>query len=256
MKPLIFAGPCGVLPFEQMKQEVDFLYQFSDRCNMIIRGGAWKGQLYPDRKMVNGEWVKTEQEYVGLGDHGVQILSDIEQTYGLETCTEVMCKEHVDEARGNVSWAQVGARHMGNLPLLRYLRGWGGNVLLKRGPANTITEWIGAAEHIFYESPVEQNVFLCERGMVTHDHTDARIRWRPDLLAVPQVQKDYGYPVIVDASHSVGRRDLVLPMARAAMAAGAHGLMIEVMEVPEQSMTDAAQCVDHDMFEKIMREVL
>jgi len=255
LKPLIFAGPCGVLPLKQMEEEVKFLSQFRNDCHLVIRGGAWKGQLYPDRKMVDGKWVKTEEEYVGLGDDGIQVFVVIEQTFGIETCTEVMSTEHMDAVRGKIIWAQVGARHMGNLPLLRSLRDWGGNILLKRGPANTILEWIGAAEHILYGG--RNTVTLCERGVVTHEHTDSRIRWRPDLLVIPQIRTDYPeYEIIFDASHSVGRRDLVPAMAKAAMAAGAHGLMIETMKVPEESMTDAAQAIDHNTFERLMEDIL
>jgi 3-deoxy-7-phosphoheptulonate synthase len=255
MKPLVFCGPCGVLEEERMNEEVEFLSQFQDDCRLILRGGAWKGQLFPGKKMVDGEWVVTREEYVGLGLEGVTILGDLGLDYHLESCTEVMCDAHVKLAkRHSITWAQVGTRHMGNLPLLRRLRGWGGPVLLKRGMGNSIAEWIGAAAHI--EHGGQNTVVLCERGIATHEHTDPRIRWRPDILAIPQVKTDYGYKVILDCSHSVGRRDLVLPIAKAAMAVGADGVMIEVIKTPAESMTDAAQAVDWDGFKRIMEAIL
>ena len=252
---IIFAGPCGVLPLEEMEREVGFLYQFKNDCDLVIRGGAWKGQLYPDRKMVHGKWVDTPEEYVGYGDAAVDVLGAFEAEYDLPTCTEVMSSEHVERCRGSVTWAQVGTRHMGNLPLLRHLRGWGGPVVLKRGMGNGIVEWLGAREHILYKS--DNTVVLCERGIVSHEASDPRIRWRPDILAIAQIKADHpDIPVILDCSHSTGRRDLVLPMAKAAIAAGADGLMIEVMADPDQSMTDAAQGVNHEQFAKIMEAVL
>jgi 3-deoxy-7-phosphoheptulonate synthase/chorismate mutase len=244
-----------VLPLEEMAREVEFLSQFKNDCRLVIRGGAYKGQLYPNKKLVDGVWTATPEEYVGLGDEGADILGYLGLDYHLESCTEVMCDAHVKAAkRHSITWAQVGTRHMGNLPLLRRLRDWSGPVLLKRGMGNSIAEWIGAAAHI--EHGGKNEVVLCERGIVTHEHTDPRIRWRPDILAIPQVQGDYGYKVILDCSHSVGRRDLVQPIAKAAMAAGADGVMIEVMEDPTKSMTDAAQGVDHDEFKRIMEAIL
>ena len=253
-KPLIFAGPCGVLPVEEMEKEVEFLSQFKNDCHLVIRAGAWKGQLYPDKKMVHGEWVKTEEEYQGPGYEGITTLYGMRKLHDVDTCTEVMNEDHIDMAYNAVTWAQVGTRHMGNLPLLRELRNWDGNVLLKRGMGNTIAEWLGARAHLLHES--DNRVVLCERGIVTHEHTDPRIRWRPDLLAVAQIKADYDHEIIVDCSHSVGRRDLVLPTAKAAMAMGADGVMIEVMADPDKSMTDAAQGVNHEMFTEIMEAIL
>jgi 3-deoxy-7-phosphoheptulonate synthase len=264
---------------KQMREEVEFLSQFKDDCELVIRGGAFKGQLSPERKMVDGEWINTEKEYLGLEMEGLRILGVMENTFGINCCTELMCPEHVDIACKAVYWAQVGTRHMGNLPLLRALRSWSGPILLKRGMGNTIHEWISAAEHLLssqgltgkpgailasrYDSNIEGNfdnantVVLCERGIVTHEHTDPRIRWRPDLLAIPQIKTDYPqYKIILDCSHSTGRRDLVLPMAKAAMACGADGVMIECIKVPAESMTDAAQAVDHEMFKRIMEAIL
>ncbi len=251
---MVFAGPCGVLPREQMEREVEFLAQWRDDCDLVIRAGAHKGQLNPNCKMVDGVLVPTKEEYVGLGEEGVAILEHIERTYDIPTCTELMNSEQVVRA-AELTWAQVGARHCGNLPLLRFLRSWHGKVLLKRGPANTLTELLGAAAHLEYQS--DNEVILCERGVVTHDHGDSRIRWRPDILAIAQLKADHPrYKVILDCSHSTGRRDLVLPMAKAGIAAGADGVMIEVMHDPDQSMTDSAQGVDHDMFCRIMEAIL
>lgn len=249
---LIFAGPCGVLPEEEMRREVEFLAQFRNGAHLIIRAGAYKGQLYPGKKMINGKWVATGEEYQGPGAAGVGVLAAIERDYGLETCTELQNARQVHDARQKgITWAQVGTRHMGNLPLLRSLRNWGGPVLLKRGLGNTIHEWVGAAEHLRHQS--DNWVVLCERGIATHENTDPRIRWRPDVLAIPQIKADYPeYKVILDVTHSTGRRDLALPMARAAIAAGADGIMIEVMERPEESMTDAAQTVDHAQLTELM----
>lgn len=254
MKPLVFAGPCGVLPKEQMFEEAEFLAQFKDDVNLVIRGGAWKGQLYPDKKMVNGHWVDTPKEYTGLGNEGARILTMIQIMFGIPACTEVATQDNV-LASWSHDWAQVGARHMGNLPLLRTLRAADKNIVLKRGMGNTIVEWIGAATHLTYRS--QNRVVLCERGISTFETTDPRIRWRTDLLAVPQIKADYpGREVIVDVSHSTGRRDLVLPMAKAAMAAGADGIMVEVMKDPNESMTDAAQGIDHDMFKRLIETIV
>lgn len=254
---IVFAGPCGVLTHSRMEEEMEFLSQFQDDCQLVIRGGAWKGQLYPGKKMVEGEWVKTDTEYVGLGRFGAEVLGVLGQKHHIPTCTEVMCDNHIAWAKGyGINWAQVGTRHMGNLPLLRELRHWEGPVLLKRGSGNTIHEWIGAAEHILHGENNMNEVVLCERGIVTHEHTDPRVRWRPDILAIPQVKADYGYKVILDCSHSTGRRDLVAPIAKAGIAAGADGIMVEVIKTPSESMTDAAQAVDHDEFKRIMEAIL
>lgn len=257
MKPLVFAGPCGVLETDRMHEEAQFLKQFEDRADLVLRGGAWKGQLYPGRKMVNGEWVETPEEYVGLERRGASILGAYSRSLeGFDTCTEVMSEEQVDMAAAcDITYAQVGTRHMGNLPLLRYLRVWNGPIVLKRGMGNTITEWLGAREHLLHGPDNTNEVILCERGIVTHEHTDPRIRWRPDILAIPQIKADYGFPIILDVSHSVGRRDLVIPMAKAAMACGAAGIMVEVIKTPAESMTDAAQAIDHAMFTELMEAI-
>jgi len=119
----------------------------------------------------------------------------------------------------------------------------------------TLSDLLGAAAHI--EHGALHEVVLCERGVVTHDHGDPRIRWRPDILAIAQLKADNPeYRVVLDCSHSTGRRDLVGPIARAGMAAGADGLVIEVIKTPSESQTDAAQAVDWAGFEKIMRAIL
>ena len=142
---------------------------------------------------------------------------------------------------------------MQNFPLIRTISETNKPIILKRGLGNTIDEWIGVAEHLSYFG--NKNIILCERGVVSFERSQ-ETRWRLDILAIAQVKQDYSqYSIIADVSHGTGRRELVIPMAKAALAAGADGIIVEVHTNPEESKTDGRQTIDIPTFAKLMKEI-
>lgn len=238
---LLIAGPCAL----ESKEQAIRIATFLKKQNVdILRFGCWKGQNHP--------YVGLKPAYWGLGGEALEILSHIQARYDIPCVTEVQCKEHVRDAFNiGLRYFQVGARHMQNFPLLRYLeeitRNTDRKIILKRGLGNTIDEWIGSAEHL----GGHDRVILCERGISSFDRTD-KTRWRLDFVGVAHVKQYTRYSIIMDPSHGSGDRSLVYALSKAALQI-ADGLMVEVHYEPDLSPTDAKQTIDFNEFGKIGR---
>jgi 3-deoxy-7-phosphoheptulonate synthase len=232
---IVIAGPCSVESADQLRRTAELIRSSGVR---FLRGGAFKPRTSP-------------YSFQGLGFDGLEILRKVSEEFGLFVVTEVMEPAHAPRVAEFADVLQIGARNMQNFPLLRQLGSINKPVLLKRGPANTIEEWLLAAEYILAGG--NENVILCERGIRTFEPA---LRYTLDLSAVPLVKQLSHLPVIVDPSHATGKREVVLPMARAALAAGADGLMVEVHHDPIRSRSDGAQALTFPMFEEMMGELV
>ena len=203
----------------------------------LLRGGAFKPRTSP-------------YSWQGLGEKGLELLARSREATGLGIVTEVMDSENVDLVSQYADIVQIGTRNMQNYPLLRKIGQCGKPVLLKRGMSATITELLLAAEYLFAEG--NQQVILCERGIRSFDNHTRNLL---DLSAIPVVKGLSHLPIIADPSHGTGVRDKVTPMARAAVAAGADGLMVEVHPNPAEALSDGAQSLYPDQFLELMREI-
>ena len=203
----------------------------------IFRGGAYKPRTSP-------------YSYQGLGKAGLKILKKVREETGLLIVTEAMDQDSLRLVAEYADIIQIGARNMQNFSLLRCAGRTGKPVLLKRGMLATLEEWLMAAEYIMAEG--NPQVILCERGVRS---IGEHARNLLDLAAVPAARRESHLPIIVDPSHAAGRRDLVAPLARAAVAAGCDGLLIEVHHEPEKAMSDGAQSLYPDQFAALMQEI-
>ncbi len=228
----VMAGPCAV---ESREQLLDVATKIRDAGATFLRGGAFKPRTSP-------------YSFQGLGVEGLKILAEARDRTGLPVVTELMDPRDIDLFIEYVDIIQIGARNMQNFRLLLEVGNTKKPVLLKRGLSATIKEWLMAAEYIL--SRGNPNVILCERGIRTFE---TATRNTLDLSAVAVLKKQTHLPVVVDPSHGVGKWDLVLPMALAAVAAGADGLMIEVHPRPEEALSDGEQSLRPDMFAELMR---
>src|SRR5881296_3935262 len=219
------AGPCSV---ESEKQIVTEAQQVREAGAVILRGGAWKPRRSP-------------YSFQGLGRPGLKLLARAREESGLLICTEAMDPEGVRWVTDVADIVQIGARNMQNYSLLKAAGRCGKPILLKRGLS---------AEYILAEG--NPDVILCERGIRGFDPTTRNVF---DLTAIPVVHKLSHLPIIADPSHGTGLRDKVIPMARAAVAAGADGIMVEVHPDPEQALSDGAQTLFPDQFAQLMREI-
>ena len=227
----IIAGPCAV-ENETMVMEVAELLQA--HSVPLMRAGAYKPRTSP-------------YSFQGLGIEGIEILSKARTTFGVGIVTEVMDVEAADRIEEIADMLQVGARNMQNFALLRRVGRSTRPVLLKRGIAATVEEWLMAAEYILNEG--NDQVVLCERGVRTFaDQTRNTL----DLSVVPAVQRLSHLPIIVDPSHGTGRRDYVPPMAAAALAAGANGLMVEIHPDPDRALSDGSQSLTFSSFRDLL----
>ena len=220
--PVIMAGPCSVEGRESLIETARAVKAAGAR---ILRGGAFKPRTSP-------------YSFQGLGEEGLQHLAAARDVTGLPVVTEVMEPDQVEVVAAYADMLQVGARNMANFPLLKRVGRSDKPVLLKRGFAATVEEWLMSAEYILAHG--NPNVVLCERGIRGFD---AMFRFNLDLNVVPAVRELSHLPVIVDPSHGTGKRSLVGRMALAGLAAGADGLMIEVHLDPDRSMCDGAQTI-------------
>ncbi|MEW6571667.1 MAG: 3-deoxy-7-phosphoheptulonate synthase [Nitrospirota bacterium] len=230
----VIAGPCAV---ENKTMLTGIAEKVKDAGATFIRGGAFKPRTSP-------------YSFQGLGEEGLKYLSYASKKTGLPVVTEVMDPRDLDVIARYVDVIQIGARNMQNFRLLLEVGMSKKPVLLKRGLSATIKEWLMAAEYIM--SKGNQNVILCERGIRTFE---TATRNTLDLSAVPVLKQLTHLPVIVDPSHGVGKWSLVPPMAKAALAAGADGLMIEVHTNPEEAMSDGEQSLKPGDFKKLMDEL-
>ena len=230
----IIAGPCAIETSKQAFAIADVVQRSGAK---FFRGGAFKPRTSP-------------YAFSGLGEAGLKILADIRKEFGLKIVSEALDEANVDLVEKYADMIQIGARNMQNFTLLRRVGRSKLPVLLKRGMAATLEEWLLAAEYIMSEG--NYNIVLCERGVRTFaQHTRNTL----DLAAVPAVRKISHLPVIVDAAHGTGRSYMVTPLARAGIAVGADGLMIEVHGRPEEALSDGAQSLRFDEYEQMVREV-
>ena len=231
---VVIAGPCGV----EGRQRTLEIARAVRRCGAVLfRGGAFKPRTSP-------------YSFQGLGEEGLKILAEAREETGMGIVTEIVSPNQADLVMKYVDVLQVGARNMHNFDLLKCVGRLGKPVLLKRGLSATIEEWLMAAEYILSEG--NDKVILCERGIRTFE---TYTRNTLDLTAVPVVKKLTHLPVIVDPSHATGLRDKVSPMARAAIAAGADGLIIEVHTDPSKAQSDGPQSLYPEQFEQLMRDL-
>ena len=230
----VIAGPCSV---ESESQIMDVAHQLKELGASLLRGGAFKPRTSP-------------YSWQGLGEKGLELLARSREATGLGIVTEVMDSENVDLVSQYADIVQIGTRNMQNYPLLRKIGQCGKPVLLKRGMSATITELLLAAEYLFAEG--NQQVILCERGIRSFDNHTRNLL---DLSAIPVVKGLSHLPIIADPSHGTGVRDKVTPMARAAVAAGEDGLMVEVHPNPAEALSDGAQSLYPDQFSELMREI-
>ncbi len=231
---VVMAGPCAV---ESRAQCLAIAAEVRKFGAVFFRGGAFKPRTSP-------------YSFQGMGEEGLKILAEVRDTYGLRIVTEVTSPAQADLIMKYIDVVQVGARNMQNFDLLKCVGRLGKPVLLKRGLAATIEEWLMSAEYILSEG--NENVILCERGIRTFE---PYTRNTLDLSAIPVIKKLTHLPVIIDPSHATGSREKVSPMARAAVAAGADGLMIEVHNDPDHAMSDGAQSLYPEQFGQLMRDI-
>ncbi|WP_088240164.1 3-deoxy-7-phosphoheptulonate synthase [Calothrix rhizosoleniae] len=216
------AGPCTVESSEQMHSVAHHL---SGTGVQALRGGAYKPRTSP-------------YSFQGMGEAGLEVLSEVRSHYNMPVVTEVMSISQIDAVVKHVDMLQVGSRNMQNFDLLKALGSAGKPVLLKRGLAATIEEFVMAAEYIL--SHGNPNVVLCERGIRSFDNYTRNVL---DIGAVAALKQITHLPVIVDPSHAVGKRELIAPVTKAAVACGADGLIIECHPEPEKSVSDARQAL-------------
>jgi 3-deoxy-7-phosphoheptulonate synthase len=231
---VVIAGPCAV---ESREQLMDAAVAAKAAGADMLRGGAFKPRTSP-------------YDFQGLGAEGLKLLAEARRVTGLPVVTEVLDTADVELVAEYADVMQVGARNMQNYALLRRLASVPHPVLLKRSPCGTIKEWLLAAEYLL--SAGNSRVILCERGIRTFE---TETRNTLDLAAVALVKELSHLPVIADPSHATGIRTLVTPMSRAALAAGADGLMVEIHPRPSQALCDGKQALTLDDFSSLMRSL-
>jgi len=230
----VVAGPCAV---ESRTQALEIAHLVREAGATLYRGGAYKPRTSP-------------YSFQGLGEEGLEILSEVRRETGLPIITEVLDTESIDVVAEHADCLQVGARNMQNFALLKRLGRIRKPVLLKRGMSATIEELLLSAEYLLAEG--NYDVILCERGVRTFvNHTRNTL----DLSAIPYVQRISHLPIVVDPSHGTGKRQKVLPLSRAAVAVGADGLLIEVHNHPEAALSDGPQALLPEMFSELMEQV-
>ena len=231
---VVMAGPCAVESREQLFEAADLVKKAGAQ---FLRGGAYKPRTSP-------------YSFQGLEETGLRYLAEARERTGLKIVTEVTEVEAVETVAKYADMLQIGARNMQNFRLLKEVGRTDKPVLLKRGLAATLNEWLNAAEYIMSEG--NPNVVFCERGIRTYE---TYTRNTLDLSAVAAIKELSHLPIIVDPSHGTGRWQMVRPMARAAIAAGADGLMIEVHPHPEMALSDGDQSLTPENFRQVMDEV-
>jgi len=233
-RPVIIGGPCAVEDEDQIEAAAAAM----ERLGVgFLRGGAFKPRTSP-------------YAFQGLGEPGLKLLADAGRRHGLTTVTEVVDTRTVDIVARHADVLQVGSRNMANYELLKAVAEAGKPVLLKRGFAATLDEFIHAAEYL--ASSGNESVILCERGIRTFNR---ETRFTLDIAAVPLLRQMTRLPVIVDVSHAAGRRDILVPLARAGLAAGAQGVMVEVHPNPSVARSDGQQQLDFAQFERFLAAI-
>ncbi len=231
---IIMAGPCSVESKDQVMRTAEFV---RDNGAVILRGGVFKPRTTP-------------YAFQGLGWEGLELLSEAGRTYGLPIISEVMSLDQVERMARSVDILQIGARNMQNFDLLKAVGKVSKPIMLKRGLSATLDELLAAAEYILAEG--NPDVILCERGIRTFENST---RNTLDLSAVPVLRERTHLPIIVDPSHGVGVRRWIRPLARAAKAVGAHGIIVEVHPDPTVAKSDADQALRFEQFADIVRDI-
>ena len=227
--PSFIFGPCAVESYEQV---LEVAQAIQAKGQKLLRGGAYKPRTSP-------------YDFQGLGLEGLKILRRVADETGLGVISEIVTPSHLEEALEYIDVIQIGARNMHNFELLKEAGSVNKPVLLKRGFAATIDEFINAAEYIISQG--NDQIILCERGIRTYERAT---RNTLDISAVPILKQETHLPVFVDVTHSTGRRDLLIPTAKAALAVGADGVMAEVHPDPAVALSDAAQQMDLNQFDE------
>lgn len=233
--PILIAGPCSVESYEQVRAVAE---NHAKRGLRTLRGGAYKPRTSP-------------YDFQGLGEEGLQILKRIGDEFNLVTISEIVTPGDLEMASKYIDVIQIGARNMQNFELLKAAGRVNKPILLKRGLSATIEEFIYAAEYILSEGNAQ--VMLCERGIRTYEKAT---RNTLDISAVPLLKQETHLPVFVDVTHSTGRRDLLLPCAKAGFAVGSDGIMVEVHPDPDVALSDAKQQLNIPQFNEFVDELL
>lgn len=231
---VVIAGPCSVEDREQLLESAEIVKKYGA---VFLRGGAFKPRTSP-------------YSFQGLEELGLKILAEARESYGLPIVTEIMNPRDIDLVAGYADVLQVGARNVQNFSLLKELGKVKKPILLKRGLMTTIEEWLMSAEYIMAGG--NEKVVLCERGIRTFETAS---RNTLDISAVPILKEKTHLPIIVDPSHAVGYWQYVSPLAKAAVAAGADGIMVEVHPRPEEALSDGGQSLKPKKFETMMQEL-
>lgn len=220
---MLIAGPCTLESYEKALKD-------AQECKRLgieyFRAGAFKPRTTPD-------------SFQGLREEGIQILSRIKKEVGIKIVTELVSSEFLPLYE-DVDVIQIGSRNCQNFELLKQIASCGKPILLKRGFGMTIKEFIGAADYL--RAYGAKDIILCERGIKTFE---TATRNTLDFAAVPIIQNETSYKIIIDPSHGTGRRELVIPMSKAALAIGADGLIVEATEKPDEAITDGFQTIDY-----------
>lgn len=231
---LIIAGPCAVESEEQLTKIARFLQ--SEGIH-YMRAGAYKPRTSP-------------YTFQGLEEEGLEILKKVKEKTGIKIVTEIMDATQIPFYEQYVDIIQIGARNMQNFALLKKLGKIKCPILLKRAFAATIDEWLYACEYIAKEG--NDQIILCERGIRTFE---TRTRTTLDIASTPIVQQLTKLPILIDPSHSSGRSDIILPLARAAIAVGADGIMVEVHDDPKMALSDQDETINFEQFHLLMKEI-
>ena len=233
-KPVLIAGPCAVESEEQLEAVATLLEELGVS---LMRGGAFKPRSSP-------------YTFQGLGMVGVKLLAKVAASHGLSTVSELTDAEFLGDFQEQIDVIQVGARNMYNYDFLKKLARSNRPILLKRGLSATIEEFLLSAEYLFAGG--NRQVILCERGIRTFEPST---RNTLDLSAVPLLKEKTGLPVVVDVGHAAGRKDLLLPLAKAALAVGADAVMVQVHPTPASALSDAGQQLDLDAFRRFVESL-
>ncbi len=233
-KIMLIAGPCSV---ETEEQIIEIAKRVKESGATFLRGGAFKPRTSP-------------YAFQGLKYEGLELLKKAREATGLKIVTEIMSTDDLEVFERDVDVIQIGARNMQNFDLLKKVGKLNKPILLKRGIAATIEEWLMSAEYIMSEG--NPNVILCERGIRTYETST---RNTLDISAIPMIKKLSHLPVIVDPSHAAGIRWMVEPLSKAAIAIGADGLIIEVHNNPEKALCDGKQSITPDMYDTLLNDL-
>lgn len=231
---IMIAGPCAI----ENSEDLDFIAKLLKKNGVkIMRGGAYKPRTSP-------------YDFQGLKENGLKMLKAVSEKYDLLTVTEVVDPRTVGLICEYVDILQIGSRNMSNFELLKEVGNTNKIVLLKRGMSATLLEFILAAEYIAKQG--NRSIILCERGIRSFD---CNTRNLIDIAAVPIIKKETKLPMIMDLSHSLGRKDIVGPVAKAALAVGSDGIMVEVHPCPERALSDGKQQLSPDEFESLLKMI-